>query len=386
MAKRVLILDDEELLARMLGRVAHAAGFETSVAVTPKEFAASYESAVPDVVILDLALGESDGIEQIHYLTKRGYQHELVLVSGVDTKVLNAAASIARSQGLTVAGALRKPIRMADLTALLRRIDSDPETFTTERILTAVRSNELTLQLQPVVSATDGSVLWAEALVSWDHPTLGLLAPERFLPVAEKSRAVIEMLTEWSVVESLATYAKLRETGCTVPIATNVSARNLADPVFADLIIDHLAEAHVPPDALRLQFSEAGLAAAPREPIDTLARLRLKGLALSLDHYGTGETTIRQLLCVPFSELKLDPTIVARCFDSKEALAVLKAATGIAAAMEFTTTAVGVESERQREALRELGVDNVQGPLVAQPMALEDFRAWLAPATTLRRA
>jgi EAL domain-containing protein (putative c-di-GMP-specific phosphodiesterase class I) len=378
MTKRVLILDDEELLARMLGRVAHAAGFEATVAITPAAFAQSYETCIPDVVILDLALGQSDGIEQIHYLKDRGYKNELVLISGVDAKVLNTAANIARGQGLTVAGAMRKPIRMADLTTLLRRIDAEPETVTCDRIMAAARSHELSLELHPVVTASESRVAWIESRVRWNHPTLGTLPAGAFFPIAEKSRATVDVLTEWIVDASLAAHLALGEPGRAIPIATQLAVRNLGEPGFVDALGARLAAARLRPEALHLQFSEAGLAAAPPESADTLARLRLKGFALSLDGYGTGGTTIAQLLSLPFSELRLDRAVVARCFESKEALALVKSAVAIASAMEFVTTAAGVDTTESRNACVALGIDNVQGAVVAAPSDVDGLRGWLA--------
>jgi len=378
MTKRVLILDDEELLARMLGRVAHAAGFEATVAVTPAAFAQSYEASVPDVVILDLALGQSDGIEQIHYLKERGYRNELVLISGVDAKVLNTAAGIARSHGLAVAGAMRKPIRMADLTTLLRRIDAEPEVVTCDRIMVAARSHELVLDVQPVVAAADGRVAWIESRAFWKHPTLGRLAPETYFPIAEKSRATVEVLTEWTLSKSLAAHVALGEAGRAVPISTNLPVRNLGDAAFVDVLAARLTAARLAPAALRLQFSEAGLAAPPPEFADTLARLRLKGFALSLDHYGVGGTTIAQLLSLPFSELRVDASIVARCSGSREARALVKGAVAIAGAMEFATTAAGVDDARLREAAVALGFDYIQGAAVAAPGDVDGLRDWLA--------
>ena len=359
----------------MLARVADAAGFEAAVAHTPEEFAAAYDRARPDVVILDLALGASDGIEQIHYLKSRGYQDELVLISGVDHKVLGAAAKIARTHGLTVAGVMKKPIRMADLTALLRSIDEKPEVVTCERFMAAVRGGELRLQLQPVVAAASGGLAWAEAAVRWDHPTLGTLDVADLDEVVDRSRATVAMLTDWAVAAAVEAHDALQDAGFPVRIGFALSTRNLADATFPDAIARRLAEAGVPPSAFRLGFCETGLVREAAGAADVLARLRLKGFALSLDRYGRGGTTLSQLLAMPFCGLRIDPEIVERAFDSKESLALLRGAVGIAAALDFETTAAGITSALHVEAMRGLGISYLQGPFIGAPLDVRDFVA-----------
>lgn len=375
---RALVLDDNPAIGRLVRNIAAPLGFATELTTCGEEFRSRYETGIPDVILLDLRIGDSDGVEQLHFLSGEGYRNPIILISGVDERVLATTEHLARGLGLTPVAALSKPIRAGDLAQVLQKISGAPQLVSRAQVLDAVRQDQLVLEYQPVVSCARASLRWLEALVRWDHPERGRIAPDRFIPVAERSYEVMDAVTDWVVTAAAREYGRLRERGLVAPMAVNISGRNLHDPSFPDRVQERLHTASMPAEHLCIELTESAAAMNPSQTMEILTRLRLKGVALALDDFGTGFSSLKRLRQLPFSALKIDRSFVADLTSSRDSFAIVKSTIDLARNMELESVAEGVETEAAQACLKTLGADAVQGYLITRPLPADQVPGWLS--------
>ena len=375
---RALVLDDDPAFGRLVRTIADPVGFVTELTTDAAQFRSRYETDTPDVIVLDLQIGQTDGVEELRFLSNQGYRNSLVLMSGFDNRVLATTEHLARSMGLRPVAALSKPVRADDLSRVLQQIKATLEPASEDQIMEAVRNDELVLEYQPIVSRDRSKIRWLEALVRWDHPQHGRLAPDRFIPIAERSVRAIDALTDWVVAAAARQHRQLRDVGLVAPIAVNVSGKNLNDVNLVDRICDRLEEASVPAGQFGVELTETAAALDPAKTMEILTRLRLKGVHLALDDFGTGYSSLKQLRQLPFSALKVDRSFVVDLTTSRDSLAIVRSTIDLARNMELESVAEGVETEEAAACLAALGVDALQGYLIARPLPSGQLAAWLS--------
>ena len=238
----------------------------------------------------------------------------------------------------------------------------------------ALINQRLHMVYQPKVSPADGRLTRVEALVRWDDPKLGPVAPSRFVPLAER-HGLIDQLTQWGLRTTLRQWLKWCDEGLDTSIAFNISALSLQHLDFPDLVERMCRALHVPTDRLVLELTE-GATQPLVKLMDTLTRFRLKGIGLAIDDFGTGYSTLMQLRQLPFTEVKIDRFFVADAPHSKESRMIVKAIVDLAHGLEISATAEGVETEEQFRLLRSLGCDLVQGYLISPPLEPGALIAW----------
>jgi EAL domain-containing protein (putative c-di-GMP-specific phosphodiesterase class I)/DNA-binding CsgD family transcriptional regulator/CheY-like chemotaxis protein len=375
---RVLVFDDDAAVGRLAVRVATLCGMEAMAVTDATAFAQRLRVQPPQVVLLDLQLGETDGVEQLRLLAERQYGGVLVLMSGFDARVLGTARALGQSLGLKVEAVLQKPLRVAELEAVLHRVQTAGQSPSAERLLTAIANDELVLEFQPVVSRKPKVLKKLEALVRWEHPTAGRVAPAEFLPMAESNTAIIDALTDWVVGAAVDAYQVLTELGVSVPLAVNMSTLNLHDLTVPDRLEQRLRAGGMPARHLCLEITESAAFKDASLTMDILSRVRLKGMQLSIDDFGTGYSSLKMLRQMPFSEIKIDRSFVSDATTSRDSRAIVKSIMDLAANMEMGCVAEGVETEETAELLERLGSCDIQGYLIAHPMPVEAVPAWLA--------
>lgn len=239
----------------------------------------------------------------------------------------------------------------------------------------ALDAGDVELHYQPKVRF-DGHVAGLEALVRWVHPERGRVPPDEFIAIAESS-GLMPHLTEYVLETALGQVAKWRAQGLEVPVAVNVSPRDVHTPGFAGAVAARLARHGVPPGALQLEITEHVLLEDPQRAADTLAGLADHGVKMSLDDFGTGYSSLVHLRRLPVSELKIDRSFVARlAFDNEDA-EIVRCTVDLAHSLGLLVVAEGVEDDETWERLRDLRCDAVQGWLVAAAMPPQETTAWL---------
>jgi diguanylate cyclase (GGDEF)-like protein len=241
----------------------------------------------------------------------------------------------------------------------------------------ALTRGELVVHFQPKVSLRDGTVLGAEALVRWHHPTRGFIRPDDFIPVAEHS-GLITPLTFAVLRQALDACAGWRRSGRRIGVAVNISPRSLLDPAFVDEVARAIAAVEVPASAVTLEITESSLMDDPERSVAALHRLRSLGVHLSIDDLGTGYSSLAYLQRLPATEVKIDKSFLQGGPDDHEAVTVVGAVVDLGHRLGRVVVAEGVEDEETWRMLQRLGCDSAQGFWLARPLPAADFETWLA--------
>jgi diguanylate cyclase (GGDEF)-like protein len=231
----------------------------------------------------------------------------------------------------------------------------------------ALQRGELRVVFQPLVSMADGTVMGCEALLRWNHPDRGLLAPGAFLRIAEDDGLIVP-IGAWVLEESCRQLAAWRAEGRDLWVSVNVSARQLAQVDFVAVVERALRETGVPASAICLEVTETAVLRRPDVAREALLALRRLGIRVALDDFGLGYSSLTHLKALPVDVVKVDRSFVADLVDSTQDRAVVEAVLTLATRMGLTVIAEGVETAGQDELLREMGCPVVQGYLYGRPV------------------
>ncbi|HEX2903031.1 MAG TPA: GGDEF domain-containing protein [Jatrophihabitans sp.] len=245
---------------------------------------------------------------------------------------------------------------------------------------TALTSNpeQLVMHYQPKLDLHTGAIVGVEALVRWHHPTLGVITPDRFIPLAE-STGLIESLTPLVLDLALTQCRDATAGGEPVTVAVNLSARNISDPDLPARIATALRRNQVPAQRLVLEITESSVMGDPDQTLPVLHALRELGVCISLDDFGTGYSSLSYLQRLPVSEVKIDRSFVTGLSgDDQTTRALVTAIIGLGEALGLRIVAEGIEDRATLEELRTMGCDVAQGYYVARPMGHLQLATWLA--------
>jgi len=384
---KVLILDDDVFMLQLLSHLLASQGFAS---VTPCDNGHQalnlFDSArtAPDLILLDLNMPEMDGVEFIRHLVKSNYTGSLILISGENSRVLQSAEKLVQAHRITILGHLRKPVKPAELTALIetwkipaqnkpRRLN---KSYSREEVRAAISNGELVNYYQPKVAVANGDVVGVETLARWRHPLDGMVFPDQFIPVAETDD-LINDLTRAVMTGALAQSRAWRQAGLSLRVAINLSMDNLTSLDFADVVAELAAAADVAPQDLILEVTESRLMTDMKVPLDILTRLSLKRFLLSIDDFGTGHSSLTQLSDIPFDELKVDRSFVHGADGNDTLRAIYDASLGLAKQLDMKVVAEGVEDRKDWAFLRRTGCDFAQGYFIGRPMPAEEIAGWI---------
>jgi EAL domain-containing protein (putative c-di-GMP-specific phosphodiesterase class I) len=375
----ILIIDDDPSICQFIARVCTRSGFQPLIIENRDEFESCVKNQRLLLVITDLQMPEFDGIEFMRLLAEVRTDVPVVILSGFDPRVLHTAEAFARSVGLTVVDALRKPLSIGDLQTVLELADSQATPWPERELAAGIENHEFTLFYQPKVSfqAEDyGRVVGFEGLARWHHPKKGLVMPDKFIALAEAT-GQIDSLTDGLMDCGLRELNRWTKDGHPFSLALNLSPVMLDDSTLADRIVKKVNDAAVDPTRLTFEVTESGAMADPSKTMEILTRMRLKGFELSIDDFGTGYSSLVQLYDLPFSELKIDRSFVADIESQDDANVIVRTLIDLAHNLSLQACAEGVETQAEWRRLKEFGCDRMQGYLFGRPMPADDIPAWL---------
>ncbi|NND76276.1 MAG: EAL domain-containing protein [Ilumatobacter sp.] len=239
----------------------------------------------------------------------------------------------------------------------------------------ALEAEEFCVHFQPKVSLGDGRITGAEALVRWTHPAHGPVSPMEFLPLIEQA-GLISRLSRL-VFKRAAEAARLfEEAGLDIPIAVNLTPRDLLDRTLVTDIADILDTAGVAPERMQVELTEDAMVVDFETCISALKRIGELGLQVAIDDFGTGYSSLQHLHRLPVDHLKIDRSFVSRLTTDDSAFAIVRASINLAADLELTTIAEGIEDVQTLRALARLGCREMQGYLVSRPQPIHEFMRW----------
>jgi diguanylate cyclase (GGDEF)-like protein len=224
----------------------------------------------------------------------------------------------------------------------------------------AIDTDELRLHYQPKVDMRSGTPGSVEALVRWQHPALGMVGPDEFIPVAEQA-GLMGRLTDWVMNEALRQARKWSAEGLDIPIAINMSVRNLADRDLAERISFLLRKYSVPATSLELEITESAIMDDPALSVETVRKLRALGCKVTIDDFGTGQSSLAYLHKLPVTGLKIDKSLVANMLASDGDMTIVRSTIDLGRNLGLEVVAEGVEDEATWVALRDLGCQFAQG-------------------------
>jgi EAL domain-containing protein (putative c-di-GMP-specific phosphodiesterase class I)/ActR/RegA family two-component response regulator len=399
--KRILILDDDEAVAQTIQWIAQSFSYQAEFTTCAADFFASYDRSRPDAITLDLAMPGLDGIEMIRLLAERKCHARIIICSGMGTRILDAAQRSAAEHGLAIAGLLPKPISREALSILLGNDDHSPSASvedscvgcaapadsvptvspsvfhpTPSDLEAALEHRDFVLAYQPKIHCKSHVITGFEALVRWQHPGHGLIMPDSFIPLAEQT-GLIDPLTTQIVEQSFAWFsAAFPHSG--LMLSVNISARCFGDLQISDKLYAICCRFQLSAERIIIEVTESSAMVDPILSLDLLTRLRVKGFHLSIDDFGTGFSSMVQLVRLPFSEMKIDKSFVIHASQSQESRTVIKSIVELGHSLGLTVTAEGVETPEVLDYLNTVGCDTAQGYLIARPLPPAAAQSWAA--------
>ncbi len=391
MKPRLLIVDDDEMMSRTVELIARREGFDVRMTGDPERFLELVGEWQPSVVAIDLVMPHMDGVQILNELAKRKSEARVIIASGVDLRVLDAARRSAREQGLNIVGILPKPFSPPSVRLLLGACTGAPAIVDEKKpwgddtagpvidmqaLEQALEKHQFFMFYQPKVHCADGALAGMEALVRWRHPQAGIVGPADFIALFEASELMGE-LNRQVLDEALAWFASLdaqvvAEAGLTLSL--NVSTRSLEDDIFVERLNEDCSRFGIEPGRVNLELTETSAMKHPARSLDLLTRLRLMGFQLSIDDFGTGYSSMLQLVRLPFSEVKVDRSFVMAAQEPGESRNVVRSIVELGKALGLKTTAEGIESQAVMDYLRLIGCDYGQGYHISRPQEGDRIR------------
>jgi len=316
------------------------------------------------------------------------------LLGGVETSLgARIGLAIAPWDGTAVADVIRRATfaarRAVSSGEAHRNWDGNSDALTGEDLALladlrlAPARGELRLVYQPQIAAETGQAVAVEALIRWDHPTLGAISPGRFVPLAERT-GLIDRITDFALSEALDAQVRWRGRGITLPVSVNLSAKVLSRPDLADRVVHELESRRLPAGALTLEITETAAAAVDVVGLVALLEpLRDRGVRISIDDFGTGYTSLSVLPDLPLDELKVDLGFVIRSAASPRDDAIVRSVADLARRLGLCVVAEGVENEECARRMTSYGFDLLQGYHFAPPLDEVQLEAYLGRARPL---
>ncbi|MDP3229233.1 MAG: bifunctional diguanylate cyclase/phosphodiesterase [Acidovorax sp.] len=349
--------------------IARLGGDEFAVLIRPAERAASDARSpqlLADTLVAALGRTYQLGERRLRVGASIGLAHVDQDVTSVDELLVRADIALydAKAQGRGRAAAYSPALR--ERTQRRSMIE--------DGLRQAVRHDELALHWQPKVDLSTWKITGAEALMRWTHPTLGPISPGEFIPIAEQA-GLIELMGLWALrhaCECGQNQLQLQGT----QVAVNVSAVQLADPQFVQLVQSVLESTRLPPERLELEITESVFIEDTEAALRQLHALRGLGVHIALDDFGTGYSSLSYLCRFPFSSLKIDRSFVVEAMVRPEALAIVHGIAGLARSLGMRTVCEGIETREQLAMIIDAGIDEAQGYLLSKPRPLDHFQTF----------
>ena len=389
-----LFVEEHAFQRSMIVKLLQGAGARTVVAPESAREALQMVRSLPeplDVLMTDFDIAGMDGFELIRHVGSGRYCHSLICTRPLERGLLACIEAMSAAYGLNFLGALERPGTRRSLDEALKFHQRGPAmaaqaaaprvSFAPEEIVDGLENGEFEPFYQPKIDINTWRIVGAEALARWRHPQQGIVLPQAFIKPLEDA-GKIHMLLRSILRQSAHVCHLLRAAGHDMTMSVNLSFKSLTDPTLAEQITTVTTSGNVAPEHVVLEITESAASTDVGPALENLARLRMKGFGLALDDYGRGHSVIEQLARIPFTEMKVDQSLVYRASRHESARVVLESSLEMARRLNIKTLAEAVETRASWEFLGEVKFDMAQGDYLATPMSEPQFLAWVRDRTT----
>lgn len=362
----------------MIAAAATASGYETASATGLGPFLQYLKLWNPAFILLDVS-AQGDAVMTMLQHLWDARSPALVLLMGpvADQGRLHLLQHLGASRGLAMVGKVFKPLHRNELEQTLTGLRDSRHWLTETAVTRGLERGEFFLEYQPLANIRSGHISSVESLIRWRHPHRGLISPDSFIPFVETSNAV-GPLTRWVAMTAIAQLDAWTRQGMELDLAINLSARNLWDSDLADAILAACEAADISSSRITLELTETAAIERPEDAIAALSRLRLSGIKLAIDDFGTGYSSLAQLRRLPFSQIKIDRSLVTNCQHSHSALQIISTVVDLARSLGLHCIAEGVETKSDFDAVGNLGCDTAQGYLISRALPADRLQTWIA--------
>ena len=376
------VLDDEPEFCDLVTQMATAAGVSTRAFGDVTSLEVALTEALPDVIVLDLSLGDSDGIDVLRSLAASRFGGAILLISGREADTIGAVSNIGEQYGLTMLPFLRKPFQLEQFMQRLNLLASSKTPAQREDDLeNALRNGYLELWYQPKIDLNSGLVCGAEALIRLRHPERGILLPSVFLPVPGDPRH--SPLANFVMRRCLADWTFFASSGLKIKLAINVPISVFETSEFVGNLRKYLPSGDDFP-GLVVELTEDEVIRDADFAREVAFQLKLYNVEVSIDDFGSGYSTLERLRTLPFTELKIDREHVDGCSIRNHQYLKCESIVGLAHRFRMIAVAEGVERPGDVQALARMTCDVAQGRLLGEPMERTKFREWAKQRRNLR--
>lgn len=382
---KIIVIDDDNFMIKIVTRLLASMGQNDVNSATNGKAAVKLMAGDKfDLVISDLNMPGMDGIELLRHMADMEHRPSVILMSGVDKKILTSAERLAKVHQLSLLGTMAKPVKRDELERLIGKLEAKSEVaeryrskrLSAEEVKEGISDGRITVFMQPKIAALTDVVVGAEALARWKNDDGSILAPVAFVPVAEENGLMTELTDAVmdSVFEIMGDWPAIANN---LKVSINVSIDNLTDVGFANHLVAKAKAANISLDRLSLEVTETKVMENLKEPLDILTRLGMQGIGLAIDDFGTGAAGFSNLQDLPFTELKIDRCFVHGASRDADKMTILQSIFAVAKRFEIQTVAEGVELQDDWDLVASMGCDLIQGYIIAKPMPSDKFIEWL---------
>ncbi|AIL72376.1 two-component response regulator [Vibrio vulnificus] len=374
---KILVVDDHPIhLTLMKQQLAKIPNTHVATEQTVASALSTLSDDHYDFVFCDLDMPHSDGIDLLISLNEQKYTGNVALISALDRPIISAVSAMCENFSFQVLGKIRKPYSNNDIQQLLdnaanalkparklrRRIDVSDQEF-----LFDLANGRVKNYYQPLVDCRTGDVVGYEALARWLHPIHGMLSPAHFLPIVERcnlSHELFDIVTDNAIRDARYIYQGQR-------ISINADQINIEDGNFSERFIAKCLENRVEPSVFTIEITENTSFSNSVALYKNLAKLRLNGVNVSIDDFGTGHSSLEKLSLLPFNELKIDRSFVSEMEIDSKKQKIVNSICELAKSLNLKIVAEGVEKQSTWNMLKKYNIDVCQGYLFNKPMPIE---------------
>lgn len=384
---KTIIVDDSKSIRVVLDAILNQLGVDNITHCGTGLEALKVINARPDhyqLLFVDLNMPEMDGMELIRHLGNQGFKGSIVIISGMEIRVINLASEIARKNKVHLLGNIVKPIKVDELQRILTKFDYFTEhqnsalmPISKEELERAISEERILPYYQPKIDSNTNEVHSIEVLARIDNPGQGdSILPMRFIHCAEDN-GLIDVLTFQLLIKAIEDYKEMLEVlGNTLTLAFNLSPVQL-DDLDTPKKLDALFSLHdINPSQIVIEVTEEWALQSSNQ-LETLNRLRMKGYGVSMDDFGTGFTNVTQLKSLPFSEIKIDRSFITNIHRDYFSQVIVNTLIDITKKYHYELVAEGIESHEEYQYLKSLNADMIfQGYLISKPKPKDELIRW----------